>query len=64
MTPVRNPYTTTNSFLIIEEPVIKETPSGLLTHTIKEREHCRGRRTPSYIYKAIQEAKNALQEKK
>lgn len=64
MPPVRNPYTTTNSFLIIEEPVIKETPSGLPIYTIKGREPCRGRKTPSYIYKAIQEARNALQDKK
>ena len=64
MTPVRNPYTTTNSFLIIEEPVTKISPVGIRTLTIKERDHCRGRKTASYIYKAIQEARNALQDKK
>lgn len=64
MTPVRNPYTTTNSFLIIEEPVTRGRPSGLRTNTIKERDHCKGRKPPSHIYKALQEARNALQEEK
>lgn len=64
MTPVRNPYTTTNSFLIIEEPVTERSPVGIHPYTSEGREHCKGRKTPSYIYKAIQEARNALQDKK
>lgn len=57
----RNPYTETNSFLQIEEPVTKISPVGLRTLTIKEREYCGGRKTPSYIYEALQEARTELE---
>ena len=57
----KNPYTTTHSFLQIEEPVTKGRPSGLRTNTIKERDNCGGRKTPSYIYEALQEARTELE---
>ena len=56
-----NPYTTTNSFLIIREPLTKISPVGLRTLTIKKRDNCGGRKPPSYIYKAIQEARTELE---
>lgn len=57
----RNPYIKTHSFLQVEEYIPKESPSGLRIRTIKERDNCGGRKTPSYIYEALQEARTELE---
>ena len=57
----KNPYIKTHSFLQVEEYIPKESPSGLRTRTIKERDNCGGRKTPSYIYEALQEARTELE---